>query len=98
VDIKVGTFNLNNLFSRFNFRAQVDELPPDEREVTVTYEFDEEGDSWFRTFRGRLIQPMPDEQRQGLAVQIKAMDLEPALASKQSRGLDRPADQARRRR
>jgi hypothetical protein len=39
MDVKVGTFNLNNLFSRFNFKAHVDELPEDERDVTVTYEF-----------------------------------------------------------
>ena len=44
--IKVGTFNLNNLFSRFNFKAQAEELPPDERDVTVTYEFDEAGEYW----------------------------------------------------
>ena len=24
MDVSVGTFNLNNLFSRFNFEAQVD--------------------------------------------------------------------------
>jgi endonuclease/exonuclease/phosphatase family metal-dependent hydrolase len=76
MDIKVGTFNLNNLFSRFNFKAHVEELPEDERDVTVTYEFTDEGDYWFRTFRGRLIQPMPEEQRQTLATRIKAMDLD----------------------
>jgi hypothetical protein len=76
MDVKVGTFNLNNLFSRFNFRAHVEELPEDERDVTVTYEFTEAGDYWFRTFRGRLIQPMPEEQRQVLAARIKAMDLD----------------------
>jgi hypothetical protein len=76
MEIKVGTFNLNNLFSRFNFKAHIDELPPDERDITVTYEFDEEGEYWFRTFRGRLIQPMPEEQREALAGRIKAMDLD----------------------
>lgn len=44
--------------------------------MTVTYEFDEAGEYWFRTFRGRLIQPMPEEQRQALAGWIKAMDLD----------------------
>jgi hypothetical protein len=76
MDIKVGTFNLNNLFSRFNFMAHVDKRPEDERDVTVTYEFTDEGDYWFRTFRGRLIQPMPEEQRHTLAARIKAMDLD----------------------
>jgi hypothetical protein len=76
MDVKVGTFNLNNVFSRFNFKAHVEELPKDERDVTVAYEFNDEGDYWFRTFRGRLIQPMPEEQRQTLAGRIKAMDLD----------------------
>lgn len=76
MDVKVGTFNLNNLFSRFNFKAHVEELPEDQRDITVTYEFTDEGDYWFREFRGRLIQPMPEEQRRTLAERIKAMDLD----------------------
>lgn len=76
MDVKVGTFNLNNLFSRFNFKSHVDAVPEDQRDVTVTYEFTDEGDYWFRTFRGKLIQPMPEEQRQTLAARIKAMDLD----------------------
>lgn len=44
--------------------------------MTVTFEFTEEGDYWFRTFRGRLIQPMPTEQAGTLAGRIQAMDLD----------------------
>jgi hypothetical protein len=76
MEATVGTFNLNNLFSRFNFRAHVDEVPEEERDVIVTFEFTEEGDYWFRTFRGRLIQPMPPEQVRTLAGRIQAMDLD----------------------
>lgn len=76
MEVSVGTFNLNNLFSRFNFRARVEEVPEEERDVTVTFEFTEEGDYWFRTFRGRLIQPMPTEQARTLAGRIQAMDLD----------------------
>jgi len=76
MEMAVGTFNLNNLFSRFNFRAHVDEIPEESRDVTVSFEFTEEGDYWFRTFRGRLIQPMPTEQAQTVAGRIQAMDLD----------------------
>jgi hypothetical protein len=76
MEVKVGTFNLNNLFSRFNFRARVETLPEEERDVTVSFEFTDDGDYWFRTFRGRLIQPMPIEQAQTLAGRIQAMNLD----------------------
>jgi hypothetical protein len=61
MEITVGTFNLNNLFSRFNFEAKVEEISEDERDVTVFFEFDEEGDFRFREFaagrRSVLIHP-----------------------------------------
>lgn len=76
MEITVGTFNLNNLFSRFNFRARVDEIPEEERDITVSFEFTERGDYWFRTFRGRLIDPMPEEQRRQLAARIVGMDVD----------------------
>lgn len=76
MDVTVGTFNLNNLFSRFNFRANVAAVPEEERDVTVSFEFDDEGDYRFRTFRGKLIAEMPEEQRQVLAARITAMDLD----------------------
>jgi hypothetical protein len=44
MEVSVGTFNLNNLFSRFNFRARVEEVPEEERDVTITFEFTEDGD------------------------------------------------------
>lgn len=76
MEVKVGTFNLNNLFSRFNFEAHIADVPESERDVTVSYEFTEEGSYRFRSFRGRLIQAMPEAQRQTLAGRIATMDLD----------------------
>ncbi len=53
MSIRVGTFNLNNLFSRFNFRGEVDEAPA-ETPGGITLTFDED-DVSVRTFMGRLV-------------------------------------------
>ncbi|MDH3681654.1 MAG: endonuclease/exonuclease/phosphatase family protein [Acidimicrobiia bacterium] len=37
MDVTVGTFNLNNLFDRFNFSADLGALPAEERDVRTTY-------------------------------------------------------------
>jgi endonuclease/exonuclease/phosphatase family metal-dependent hydrolase len=51
--IRVGTFNLNNLFSRYNFQAEIDTMPSgNPGEVTLT--FDSTGLK-VRTFMGRLV-------------------------------------------
>ena len=58
--IKVGTFNLNNLFSRFNFAARVDQLPDgDDGGISLTLGPD---DVMVRTFAGRLVREKdPDD-------------------------------------
>ena len=51
--VRVGTFNLNNLFSRFNFQAELsEENDSNLGGITLTFE---EGDFQARTFMGRLI-------------------------------------------
>ncbi|MDM5270800.1 endonuclease/exonuclease/phosphatase family protein [Sulfurovum sp. zt1-1] len=51
--IRVGTFNLNNLFSRFNFQANIDEIPNGEAGgIELTFEQNEFS---VRTFMGRLV-------------------------------------------
>lgn len=39
MDVRVGTFNLNNLFDRFNFEADLGELPAEDRNVQTTYQW-----------------------------------------------------------
>jgi len=51
--VKVGTFNLNNLFSRFNFHAEIGQMPDeDQGGLTLTFGEDEYD---VRTFMGRLV-------------------------------------------
>lgn len=39
MDVRVGTFNLNNLFDRFNFEADLGALPAEDRNVQTTYQW-----------------------------------------------------------
>ena len=32
-NVSVGTFNLNNLFSRYNFKAEIEEIAQDDPQV-----------------------------------------------------------------
>ena len=37
--LSVGTFNLNNLFSRFNYEAEVSELPEEDADISSSTTF-----------------------------------------------------------
>ena len=39
MDVRLGTFNLNNLFDRFNFEADLGVLPAEDRDVLTTYQW-----------------------------------------------------------
>lgn len=39
MDLVIGTFNLNNLFDRFNFEANITSLPAEGRTATTTFEW-----------------------------------------------------------
>jgi endonuclease/exonuclease/phosphatase family metal-dependent hydrolase len=76
MDIKVGTFNLNNLFSRFNFTGEVEALNAGDNEIAVSYTFDDPGTYRIRTFQGRLVKEKPAEERALIAGRILAMDVD----------------------
>jgi hypothetical protein len=76
--MRVGSFNLNNPFSRFNFTTGVDELPgPDgvgPVEIVTRLDPKDPGRVKFRTFKGRLVKAKPQADRRRLAERIAAMN------------------------
>ena len=71
--VKVGTFNLNNLFSRFNFQAAVTEDPSvSAGGLEMSFA---DGDVRVRTFMGRLVKQKDPEDTSVIADRIlNAMD------------------------
>ncbi len=63
--LSVGTFNLNNLFSRWNVAATAPEAAPGA--VTVRYEFTDPVHYRMRTFAGNLVHPKSPQQVQRIA-------------------------------
>lgn len=76
MEIKVGTFNLNNLFSRFNFTGEIDALHAGDTEVTISYTFNDPSTYRIRTFEGRLVKEKPAEERALIANRILTMDVD----------------------
>jgi len=73
MQIKVGTFNLNNLFSRYNFRASLSAI---KQGATVEYTFGNPDIFKIKKFRGRLIKPKKDAETIEIAERIKAMNVD----------------------
>jgi endonuclease/exonuclease/phosphatase family metal-dependent hydrolase len=78
MDVSVGTFNLNNLFSRFNFEAQVDAIVEDDPDsgLTATYTFNDPERFRLRTYQGRLVHGKNPADQDTIAARIAAMDLD----------------------
>ena len=66
--VRVGTFNLNNLFSRFNFQAEIGQVPGDNSGgITLTFDKDRFN---VRTFMGRLVRSKSLEDTTEIARRI----------------------------
>jgi hypothetical protein len=74
--LKVGTFNLHNLFSRFNFEADLATATTSAVETTTTFTFDNPAGYKLRTYKGRLVKDKSEAERKLIAEPIKRMDLD----------------------
>lgn len=72
--VSIGTFNLNNLFSRFNFQAAIGGIPQSSGGFSV--EFDDERNVQVRTFMGRLVKGKDLAETQAIAKRIQAMNVD----------------------
>ena len=74
MSITIGTFNLNNLFSRYNFQAEIAALPPDDAGgIEIRFA---PGAVTARTFMGRLVKAKDPDATAEVARRILAMDLD----------------------
>jgi hypothetical protein len=74
--LKVGTFNLNNLFSRFNFEADISTAETSTVETKTTFTFADPAGFKLRKYKGRLVKEKPAAERKLIADRIKRMDLD----------------------
>ena len=78
MDVTVGTFNLNNLFSRYNFEAEIKKVLASEGNLgsEVKYEFREGSTYRIREYLGRLVAPKEDKETNEIAERIKRMGVD----------------------
>lgn len=78
MEITVGTFNLNNLFSRYNFRGEINEIRAGNTEVdtNIEYIFTDAETYRIRSYMGRLVRGKPPRDRTTVANRIINMDLD----------------------
>ncbi len=85
--VTVGTFNLNNLFSRWNFQAQIDQTEKAGPALTTEYRFNDPTKYKLRTYKGRLVQGKTETDRTTIAARIKSMNLD-VLAAQEVEDID----------
>ena len=74
--VRIATFNLNNLFNRYNFQGVVSGIVDPSTTVTgsVEYHFDDPANFRLRTFQGQLVKEKAPAQRVILADRLIAID------------------------
>lgn len=78
LEVSVGTFNLNNLFSRFNFQGEIKAIRDLETSLDsdVAYSFLSD-DVWkVRTYQGKLVKAKKSKEIDRIAERIKRIDLD----------------------
>jgi exonuclease III len=76
MQVSVGTFNLNNLFSRFDFSADISTAKKATVATKTVFSFDDPSGYKLRSYRGTLVKPKPDAERLLLATRIKRMNID----------------------
>jgi len=77
MDITVGTFNLNNLFSRFNFKGEIDAIRRLDTTLDGELKYEFAGDTWkIRTYRGGLVKAKKTKDTDLIAKRIKKMNID----------------------
>lgn len=74
--VKIGTFNLNNLFSRFNFKGRIEAILAGDTGLSVTYTFDDPQEYAIRSFMGRLVKEKDEAATALIARRILEMDVD----------------------
>jgi len=85
--LTVGTFNLNNLFSRFNFNASISALTSTTSALSVRYAFSDDLSYRIRTFKGKLVNAKDDDDTRAIAARILSMDVD-VLAVQEVENID----------
>lgn len=76
--VTVGTFNLNNLFSRYNFRGEIDAIQSGDTALNSSVKYSFTGNDTFRirTFKGKLVKGKGVADRSAVAKRIISMDVD----------------------
>ena len=78
MQISIGTFNLNNLFSRYNFKGEINAIKSNSTTVNskISYEFTDKDIYRFRTFMGKLVKAKDIKDTKTIADRIISMNVD----------------------